>query len=126
VAVDAMLRGADFIEAFRELRDDHGFRPRSAFGICARVYRSGGLAKDAIYLQGFRAVTGLVAQGASLDPFWMGKIAVRHSGDVEELLQRGLAHAPRFIPLFMGNEQGKARIAALRNDGGVARIWSGE
>ena len=126
VAVDAMLRGASFIDCYRLLTHDHGFRPRSAFGICARVYRSGGLAKDAIYLQGFHAVIGLVASGASLDPFWMGKIAVQHSDAVEELLQRGLAHAPRFIPDFMRNEQGAARIAALRADGGVDALWSGE
>ena len=64
VAVDAMLHGADFIEVYRTLRRDHGFRRRGAFGICARVFRSGGLAKDAIYLRGFRQVVDLVAAGA--------------------------------------------------------------
>ena len=84
------------------------------------------MAKDAIYLEGFAAVLGLVSAGASLDPFWLGKIAIRHQGAVEELLQRGLASAPRFTPLFLRIEQMTERIAALRAEGGVARILSGE
>jgi hypothetical protein len=56
----------------------------------------------------------------------MGKIALRHLPAIDELLQRGLAHAPRLKPLFLGNETGAARIAALRTNGGVATIWSGE
>ena len=62
VAVDAMLQGAGFIDTYRLLARDHGFTPRGAFGIAARVYRSGGLAKDAIYLKGFRTVVELVAR----------------------------------------------------------------
>ncbi len=52
VAVAAMERGASFIEVYRSLTRDHGFSRRGAFGIAARVFRSGGFAKDAIYLRG--------------------------------------------------------------------------
>jgi len=41
VAVHAMLSGADFLECYRILHHDCGIRPRRAFGIAARVYRSG-------------------------------------------------------------------------------------
>ena len=115
VAVDAMLRGAEFIEVYRTLVREHGFRRRGAFGICARVFRSGGMAKDAIYLRGFRQVVDLVASGASLAPFWLGKIAPGHAPAIEELLLRGLVHAPVFIPEFLARPDTHDRIARLRD-----------
>lgn len=115
VAVDAMLGGADFIEVFQVLVREHGFRRRGAFGICARVFRSGGMAKDAIYLRGFRQVVDLVASGASLAPFWLGKIAPGHAPAIEELLLRKLVHAPVFIPEFLGRPDTAERIERLRS-----------
>ena len=114
VAVDAMLGGADFIEVFKHLVGDHGFSRRGAFGIAARVFRSGGMAKDAIYLRGFRQVVDLVAAGASLAPFWLGKIAPGHAPAIEELLHRGLVHQPVFIPEFFARPDTRTRIARLR------------
>ena len=125
VAVDAMLHGAGFIDVYRLLHRDHGFSRRGAFGITARVYRSGGLAKDAIYLQGFRAVVDLVAAGASLNPFWLGKIAPGHVPAIEELLHRGLVHAPRFLPLFLERKDTRERIARLRREGTIEDILAG-
>ena len=113
VAVDAMLRGADFCECYALLHDTFGFRPKSAFGIAARVYRSGGFAKDAIYLRGFKAVIDAVASGLDLDPFWLGKIAPEHLPAVDELLQRGLLQPPVFRPLFLDRPEVRQRIAGL-------------
>ena len=117
VAVHAMIDGATFVEVWRLLRHDFGFAQGSAFDITARVFRSGGLAKDAIYLKGFLQVIARVASGASLDPFWLGKIAPEHVGAVEELLERGLLHAPVFVPEFLTREDALKRIEKLR--GGV-------
>lgn len=114
VAVAAMERGASFIEVYRILRREHGYSKRGAFGIAARVFRSGGFAKDAIYLKGFRAVTRLVAAGAPLNPFWLGKIAVSHVPAIEELLQRELVQPPLFRPSFLEDEKAAKRIADLR------------
>ncbi len=113
VAVEAMQQGAGFIDCYMALHCDHGFSPKAAFGITARVFRSGGLAKDAIYLQGFADVVAMVAKGHSLAPFWLGKIAPRHVGAIEELLQRGLVKAPIFTPLFLEEEGAKRRIGRL-------------
>ena len=126
VAVDAMLRGADFIEVYRNLTREHGFSGSGAFGVCARVFRSGGLAKDAIYLQGFRAVMDLVAAGASLEPFWLGKMAIIHVPAMEELLQRGLVHAPRFTPLFLADDGARKRIAQIRGSSDFSHMIAGE
>ena len=115
VAVDAMLHGAGFNDVYRLLHREHGFRRRGAFQICARVFRSGGMAKDAIYLRGFRQVVDLVAAGASLAPFWLGKIAPGHAPAIEELLLRGLVHAPVFIPEFLSRPDTRERMARLRS-----------
>ena len=116
IAVDAMLRGADFCDCYALLHEAHGFRPKSAFGIAARVYRSGGFAKDAIYLRGFKAVVDAVASGLALDPFWLGKIAPDHLAAVEELLQRGLLQPAVFRPSFLDRPEVQQRIAGLTAD----------
>ena len=122
VAVDAMIGGAAFVDVYRRLRDDFGFSKGSAFDISARVFRSGGLAKDAIYLEGFLAVIQRLATGASLDAFWLGKIASEHANAIEELLARGLLHAPVFVPEFLGREDARARIASLRSGNALERL----
>lgn len=114
LVVDAMVEGAGFIEAFRLLRDDHGFSTRGAFNIVARVYRSGGFAKDAIYLRGLAEVLHLLGQGSDLTPFWLGKIAARHIPVVDELALRGLLRSPASTPAFLDDPQAQARIAAMR------------
>lgn len=122
VAVDAMIDGASFVDVYRRLRDDFDFSRGSAFDISARVFRSGGLAKDAIYLKGFLDVIERVATGRSLDSFWLGKIAPDHVGAVEELLQRGLLHEPVFVPEFLGREASRERIERLRGGTSFDRL----
>lgn len=116
VAVDAMTDGASFIELFRLLRSEHGFSPRAAYTIAARVLRSGGLAKDAIYLRGFKAVVDLVAGGESLEPYWYGKIAGRHVPVVRELSERGILAAPALQPEFLADPGTRVRIDGFRAD----------
>lgn len=113
VAVDAMLKGAEFMDTYRLIRRDLGFSIAAAFGIATRVHRSGGLAKDAIYLEGFRAVVDYVASGASLAPFWLGKIARTDVPAIEELLQRGLVHAPTFLPEYLERPDVERRLTRL-------------
>lgn len=114
VAVEAMIDGAGFIDVYRRLTGELGFSKKVAFDLCARVFRSGGFAKDAIYLKGFRDVVDRVATGASLDAFWLGKIAPEHVDAIEELLLRGLLHAPVFVPDFLTRDSAQRRIARLR------------
>lgn len=121
--VDAMIDGADFVQGFRLLHDGHGFGARTAFNIVARVYRSGGLSKDAIYLRGFTKVLAILASGRDLTPFWFGKIAAEHIPVVEELELRGLLHRPRFIPEFLARPQAQARIATLRANPALSTLF---
>ena len=119
VAVDAMQRGADFMETYRLLRKDLGFSISGAFGLATRVHRSGGLAKDAIYLDGFRSIVNYIASGGPLAPFWLGKIARTDVPAIEELLQRGLVHAPTFLPSYLDRPDVQSRIARLTSDIGL-------
>ncbi len=52
IAVDQMVRGASFANVFQQLVDEFGFEPRTAYTITLRVFRGGGLTKDALYLRG--------------------------------------------------------------------------
>lgn len=122
VAVDAMLDGAGFIDVYRSLVDGHGLPRKSAFDIATRVFRSGGFAKDLIYLKGFQAVIALVGAGGSLDPFWIGKIARNHVEAIEELIQRNLIHPPLFKPEFLQREDVESRIARLRSESSLDKI----
>ncbi|MBA3511463.1 flavohemoglobin expression-modulating QEGLA motif protein [Sphingomonas sp.] len=121
VVVDAMIAGAEFIEAFRLLKDQ-GFGSRMSFNVAARVYRSGGLSKDAIYLRGFRQVLDLLAAGSDLTPFWYGKIAARHVPVIEELAARGLLQAPRTLPQFLARPDAQARIATMRTAPALSQL----
>lgn len=114
VAVDAMLGGATFSECHRLLMDEDGFADRGAFNIVARVYRAGGLTKDAIYLRGLQAVFDFVATGRDLDPFWFGKIASHHVPVVDELLARGMLRAPPATPEFLCRPSARRHIARIR------------
>lgn len=114
LVVDAMLEGADFIQCHRMLRDEHGFSGQGAFNIVARIFRSGGLTKDAIYLRGFQQVLRRVAAGHSLDPLWYGKIAEHHVPVVEELKARGMLRPPVATPEFLERPCAQARLSHLR------------
>ncbi|HUE79390.1 MAG TPA: flavohemoglobin expression-modulating QEGLA motif protein [Sphingomicrobium sp.] len=121
VVVDAMIEGAEFVEAFRLLRD-RGFGSRMAFNVAARVYRSGGLSKDAIYLRGFRQVLDLLGDGSDLAPFWFGKIAARHVPVIEELAARGLLQPPRTLPQFLARPDAQERIERMRSAPALSRL----
>lgn len=114
VACAAMLGGASFTETFRLLVRDHGFAASSAFNIALRLHRGGGLAKDAIYLRGLLEVLDHLRRGGSLDPFWMGKIAARHFGVMQELSLRGLLRAPRTRPAFLSHPKAGPRLEKAR------------
>ncbi|WP_308515481.1 flavohemoglobin expression-modulating QEGLA motif protein [Sphingomonas flavescens] len=122
VAVAAMVDGAEFLEVYRDLVDRYRLRRKAAFDITTRVFRSGGFAKDLIYLKGFQDVMGLVARGAALDPFWIGKIAVDHVDEIEELMQRNLVRPPLFQPEFLGRADVQRRIAAVRGQSSLSAL----
>jgi uncharacterized protein (TIGR02421 family) len=115
VACAAMLEGAAFQETFHVLVRDHGFTELGAFNLTLRLYRGGGLAKDAIYLRGLFEVLDHLGKGGSLDPFWMGKISASHFSVMQELNARGLLKAPQVRPAFLSHAGAKRRLERARH-----------
>lgn len=114
LAVAAVLDGASFVETFRLLSKEHGFSDTSAFSASLRVYRGGGLAKDAIYLRGLLEILAHLQAGGSLEPFWLGKIAADHFAVMQELSTRGLLKPARIEPQFLSIKGADARLDRLR------------
>ena len=112
IACEAMLAGANFVETYRLLCDRSGLSGRGAFHAAMRVHRSGGLAKDVIYLRGLLQVLRHLGNGGSLDVFWVGKIAGTHFPVMQELLDRGLLKAIPIVPHFVTQAASAARIKA--------------
>jgi uncharacterized protein (TIGR02421 family) len=111
VGCAAMLDGADFIECYRRVRE-FGLSNTMAFNLVLRVFRGGGLAKDAVYLRGLLEVLSHLGAGGALTPFWMGKIAAVHFPVMQELATRGLLKPPQIMPAFLSHPGADARLKA--------------
>lgn len=101
VAVDSLLQGATFVETFRKLDKEYDFSQRAAFTITMRIYRGGGLTKDAVYLRGLVEVLKYFSQGGELEPLLVGKIASDHVGLIRELLHRKVIRPPALRPRYL-------------------------
>lgn len=110
IAVQSMVEGATFIDVFRLLNQEYGFSKRAAYMVTMRVFRGGGLTKDAIYLKGLIDVLGYLGEGNPLAPLFVGKFALKHLPVVEELLLRKVLAPPAVLPLYLQRSDAKARL----------------
>jgi uncharacterized protein (TIGR02421 family) len=115
VGCASMLNGANFLETYSLLVEQHNFTAPTAFNLVLRLYRGGGLAKDAIYLRGLLALLDHLRTGGALEPFWMGKIAASHFGVMQELAERALLRPPAVRPHFLETNEGRNRLARARD-----------
>jgi uncharacterized protein (TIGR02421 family) len=113
MAVRRLTDGASFVDTFRELVGDHGFDRRTAFTIAVRVYRGGGLTKDAVYLQGLIDVLDYVRRGGDLKPLLVGKIAAHHVPVVRELTWRGVLRESPLTPRYLESDDARRRLEHL-------------
>ncbi len=118
LAVECLVQGAGFVDTFRLLHDRYGFREETAFHVAARVYRSGGLTKDAVYLRGLASLLLFLGSGAGteidLDPLLVGKVDLPHIDSIRDLLDRGLLEPPVLRPRFLELDEARGRLAYLR------------
>jgi uncharacterized protein (TIGR02421 family) len=114
VAVRRMIGGTSFADLFAELVEQHGIGPRAAFGVAIRVFRGGGLTKDAIYLRGLRDLLAHLASGGSLEPMLVGKIALDQVPFVEELLRRQVLQPAALRPRWLDDPAAAARLQRAR------------
>ena len=113
LGADALVRGADFVEAFRLVRDEAGLGDRAAFVVALRLYRGGGLTKDMVYLRGLRDLLAHLGRGGGEGAFWplfVGKIALRHLPAVEALAARGVLRPAPLRPRYADRPDALARL----------------
>ncbi|MBA3459448.1 MAG: DUF1704 domain-containing protein, partial [Deltaproteobacteria bacterium] len=115
VAVRRLTDGVSFVDVVAELTDQHRLSLRSAFNIAVRVFRGGGLTKDAIYLRGLSQLLGYLRDGGDIRPLLVGKLALDQVPIVEELVRREVLRGPALIPRWLDaphTQLGLARAAA--------------
>jgi uncharacterized protein (TIGR02421 family) len=126
VAARCLVDGASFVDTFRVLRKEHGFANRIAFTITVRVYRGGGLTKDAVYLRGLQQILDYLAGGGELEPLFVGKIAAQHVPIVRELTWRGVLIKAPLTPRFMRQSESLQRLQRLRRGVNVVDLVKGK
>jgi uncharacterized protein (TIGR02421 family) len=112
VAVHEMLNGAEFPEVYQGLVDA-GVSAAQAFTITMRVFRSGGLTKDAVYLRGLHELVQHLSTGGSLDPLWIGKMPLDAVPLVQDLRGRGVLTDPLLRPRYLDDSAASARLSRM-------------
>jgi uncharacterized protein (TIGR02421 family) len=114
VAARSVEQGAEFVETYRLLRDEHGFSAAGAWDITVRVHQSGGFTRDFIYLRGVLELLRLLRKGVDLESLYVGKIAAKHIAIVEELRYRNILRRPPLSPRFLHAAGARERMDAAR------------
>jgi hypothetical protein len=114
IAVRRMVEGASFPAVVAEISRRHGLPLRSAFGLAVRVFRGGGLTRDAIYLRGLLQLLAYLAGGGALEPLLVGKIAIDQVPLVEELVRRQVLRPARLRPRWLDADGAESRMARAR------------
>jgi uncharacterized protein (TIGR02421 family) len=114
VAAHHLLDGASFIETFRILNRSLVFSQRTAYTIAMRIYRGGGLTKDAVYLRGLLQILRYLREGGQLEPLFVGKVASAHLPLIRELSNRDILKPPALIPRYLESTDVQQKIDRLR------------
>jgi uncharacterized protein (TIGR02421 family) len=125
LAAETMVQGASFIETFNLLRINHNFPPFRAFYITMRIYRGGGLTKDAVYLAGLMNVLRYIREGGSINTLYTGKFNTTHVGLIEELLHRRVLNPPK-LPHFLERPEVEKRLGYLKKGVAVTDLLNKE
>ena len=115
IAAHCLIEGASFVDTYRELTRAYGFKRYVAFTITVRIYRGGGLTKDAVYLRGLVGVLKYLKQGGQLEPLFVGKIAADHIPIIQELQARQVLRAVPLRPRYLDNPQTTKKLERLQN-----------
>ncbi|CCI52907.1 flavohemoglobin expression-modulating QEGLA motif protein [Nostocoides jenkinsii] len=111
LTVHRRIGGASFREAHDALVDE-GFPEHSAFTTVMRIFRAGGMTKDAIYLRGLVDLLGHLRGGGRLDLLCRGKFALRDLPLIEDLDAAGILRPARLIPRYLLDPAAADRLAA--------------
>jgi uncharacterized protein (TIGR02421 family) len=114
VGAHHMLDGASFIDTFRALDRNYEFSQRTAYTIAMRLYRGGGLTKDAVYLRGLLQILRYLREGGELEPLFVGKVASAHLPLISELSMREIIKPPALRPRYLEAPSARKKIERLR------------
>ena len=114
IAVHLLCEGRPFDEVFSVLREEYDFGEKSAFTITTRVFRGGGLTKDAVYLRGLIGIFDYLHEEGPLEPLFVGKIAAEHIPLIEELQYREILEKPPLWPRWLEEPEAKRRLREIR------------
>ncbi len=115
VAAHSLVEGASFLEVFRQLDRTYEFDQKTAFTITMRIFRGGGLIKDAVYLRGLLRILDYVKKRGELEPLYVGKIAAHHMPIIKELQWRKVLRPLPLRPRFLDREDSILRLNDLQN-----------
>ena len=122
VAVGLLLEGRSFAHAHRELTERYAYSEGGAFTIVMRVWRSGGLTKDAIYLRGLQALLEHIAGGHRLESLWQGKLPLTDLPVAAMLTERGVLTAPAILPHFLRDAKASKRLEKFAANSGLQHL----
>jgi uncharacterized protein (TIGR02421 family) len=114
VAARQLLDGATFIDTFRTLDRNYEFSQRTAYTITMRIYRGGGLTKDAVYLRGLLQILRYLREGGELEPLFVGKVASAHLPLIFELALRQVIKPPALRPRYLESPNAQKKLERLR------------
>ena len=108
IVVDMLCSGADFIECFHFLVNDHDLDQDDAFSVVTRIFRGGGFTKDYLYLSGFVKILRIWENGQDLEPLLVGKTSLEFHSIISEMIQREMVQKPVYVThSFKNPEQNK-------------------
>lgn len=125
VVVHDMLHGASFTECHERLVEA-GIPSGSAFTTVMRVFRSGGLTKDAIYLRGLVDLLAHLNGGGSLTTLYAGKFSLADLPLIEELTSSGCINPPAVLPRFWDLPGTRERLVEAAAADDLTQLTRGE
>ncbi|WP_166336164.1 flavohemoglobin expression-modulating QEGLA motif protein [Sphingobacterium chungjuense] len=121
VAVYHMIAGNKFVDTFSMLVERYNFSHETAFQMTMRVYRSGGLTKDALYLQGLIELVKYIKDGHDITLLMMGKIRKEYIPIIQELMLKGIIKSPSLHPRYLEKPY-LHKLDALRKSTGIFKM----
>ena len=79
-----------------------------------RLYRGGGLTKDAVYLRGLLQILRYLREGGELEPLFIGKVASAHLPLIAELSMREIVKPPALRPRYLEGHGAQRKLERLR------------
>lgn len=117
IAVKCLIDGESFIETFKTLHVQYGFMPKTAFTVTTRIFRGGGLTKDAVYLKGLVGILDYIAKGGAIEPLFVGKLSANHIPLIEELQWRKILSKTPLFPRYLEEPDAKKRLKEIEEEG---------